>query len=119
MIQGNEANMDSFEEAFPLFKNEVDTKRINALSDSEDDESPAENPTTLSISAPLTPACSTNQMKESLALLELDYAEFKEQTQPRLSDPSDNALQHLKEEFQHLKRDNQTLASDFGLLDFV
>ena len=60
MVQGNEANLKSFEEAFSLLKAEVNTKRINVPSDSEDDESPTENPTTLSISAPPTPAPPTS-----------------------------------------------------------
>ncbi|KAK9529969.1 hypothetical protein VZT92_011513 [Zoarces viviparus] len=47
-----------------------------------------------------------------MTLLELDFAEFKELTQARLSDPPDNTLQQLKEELQQLKRDNQALASD-------
>ncbi|KAJ4929632.1 hypothetical protein JOQ06_018655 [Pogonophryne albipinna] len=33
MVQGNEANLGSFQEAFPLLKAEVDTKRINVPSD--------------------------------------------------------------------------------------
>ena len=60
MVQGNEANLESFEEAFSLLKAKVNTKRINVPSDSEDDESPAENPTTLSFSAPPTPAPPTS-----------------------------------------------------------
>ena len=40
MVQGNEANLESFEEAFSLLKAEANTKRINVPSDSEDDESP-------------------------------------------------------------------------------
>ncbi|KAF0039074.1 hypothetical protein F2P81_009558 [Scophthalmus maximus] len=110
MVQGNEANLESFEEEFSLLKAEVDTKKINVPSDNEDDESPTENPITLSISAPPTPASSTNQLKESMALLELDFAEFKELTQARLSDPQDNTVQQLQEELLQLKRDNQTLA---------
>ncbi|KAF0039076.1 hypothetical protein F2P81_009560 [Scophthalmus maximus] len=47
-----------------------------------------------------------------MALLELDFAEFKELTQARLSDPQDNTVQQLQEELQQLKRDNQALASD-------
>ena len=69
-----------------MLKAEVNTKRINVPSDSEDEESPTENPTTLSISAPPTPASSTNQLQESMALLELDFTEFKVLTQVRLSD---------------------------------
>ncbi len=107
MVQGNEANLESFEEAFLLFKAEVDTKRISVPSYNEDEESPAENPTTLCISAPLTPASSTNQLKESMILLQLNFAEFKELTQARLSDPSDSTLQRLKE--QHSNR--RTLCS--------
>lgn len=87
MVPGNEANLKSFEEAFPLLKTKVNTKRISVPSGSEDDESPVENPTTLSISVPPTPASSTNQLKERIAVLELDFAEFKELTHARLSDP--------------------------------
>ena len=105
MVQENEANLEYFEEAFTLLKTEVNTKRINVHTDSEDDESPTESPTTLSISAPPTPASSTNQLKESLALLELDFAEFKELTQASLSDYQDTTVQQLK-------RDNQVLESD-------
>ncbi|KAJ4927208.1 hypothetical protein JOQ06_014943 [Pogonophryne albipinna] len=116
MVQGNEANLESFQEAFPLLKAEVDTKRINVPSDvpsdSEGDKSPIENPNTLSISAPPTPASSNNRLKESMALLELDFAEFKERTQARQSGPPDNTLQQLKEDLQQLKSDNEALASD-------
>ena len=112
MVQGNEANLEYFEEAFSLLKAEVNSKRINVPSDSEDDESPAENPTTLSISAPPTPANSTNQLKESLALLELDFAEFKELTQASLSDYQDTTVQLLHEELPQLKKGNQVLESD-------
>ncbi|KAI4831148.1 hypothetical protein KUCAC02_002743 [Chaenocephalus aceratus] len=116
MVQGNEANLESFHEAFPLLKAEVDTKRINVPSDvpsdSESDESPIENPNTLSISAPPTPASSNNRLKESMALLELDFAEFKERTQARQSGPPDNTLQQLKEDLQQLKSDNEALSSD-------
>ncbi len=73
MVQRNEANLEFFEEVFPLFKVEVDTKRISVPSDNEDEESPAENPTTLSISGP-----------HPSAMLELDLAEFKELTQTTL-----------------------------------
>ena len=65
MVQGNEAE---------------DTKRLSVLSNSEDGESP-ENPTTLTISTPPTPASSTNRLKERTAPLELDFAEFKEPRQ--------------------------------------
>ncbi len=44
MAQENEANLESFEEAFPLFKVEVDAKRITVPSDNDN-----ENPTILSI----------------------------------------------------------------------
>ncbi|XP_071062719.1 uncharacterized protein [Pseudochaenichthys georgianus] len=93
MVQGNDANLESFQEAFPLLKAE----RI---------------PNTLSISAPPTPASSNNRLKESVALLELDFAEFKERTQARQSGPPDNTLQQLKEDLQQLKSDNEALASD-------
>ena len=112
MVQGNEANLESFEKTFSLLKAEVNTKRINVPSDSEDDESPTVNPTTLSISAPPTPASSTNQLKESMALLELDFAELKELTQARLSDHQDTTVQQPHEGLQQFKRDNQALASD-------
>ncbi|KAI4814531.1 hypothetical protein KUCAC02_003722 [Chaenocephalus aceratus] len=113
MVQGNEANLESFQEAFPLLKAEVDTKRINVPSDvPSGDESPIENPNTLSISAPPTPASSNNRLKESVALLELDFAEFKERTQARQSGPPDNTLQQLKEDLQQLKSHNEALASD-------
>ena len=55
MVQGNEANLEFFKEAISLLKAEMITKRINFPSHSEDGE-------------------------ESMALLELDYAEFKELT---------------------------------------
>ncbi|KAI4816566.1 hypothetical protein KUCAC02_008889, partial [Chaenocephalus aceratus] len=79
MVQGNEANLD------------------------EGDESPIENPNTLSISAPPTPASSNNRLKESVALLELDFAEFKERTQARQAGTPDNTLQQLKEDLQQLR----------------
>ena len=55
---------------------------------------------------------STNQLKESMALLGLDFAEIKELTQARLSDHQNNTVQQLHEGLQQLKRDKQVLASD-------
>ena len=112
MVQGNETNLETFEEAFSFLKAEVNTKRINVPSDSEDDETPTENPTTLSISVPPTAASATNQLKESMALLELDFTEFKKMTQAGLSDRQDTTVQQLHEELQQFRKDNQALASD-------
>ena len=47
-----------------------------------------------------------------MALLDLDFAEFKELTQARLSDRPNNTVQQLHEELQQLKRDSQVLESD-------
>ena len=47
-----------------------------------------------------------------MALLELDFAEFKELTQARLSYHQNNTVQQLHEDLQQLKRNNQALASD-------
>ena len=41
-----------------------------------------------------------------MALLELDFTEFKELTQARLSDRQDTTVQQLHEELQQLKKDN-------------
>jgi len=109
MVQGNEENLESFEDAFTLLKAEVNTKRMTVHTDSEDDET--EHPTTLSISAPPTPATSTNRLKENMALLELDFAEFKELTLARLCEPQNSTVQQIQEELQQLKRDNQSLES--------
>ncbi|TNN35176.1 hypothetical protein EYF80_054657 [Liparis tanakae] len=46
-----------------------------------------------------------SRLKESLALLEMEFTEFKEITQDRLNDSPDYTLQQLK-------RDNQLMASD-------
>ncbi|XP_010779321.1 circulating cathodic antigen-like [Notothenia coriiceps] len=47
-----------------------------------------------------------------MALLELDFAEFKERTQARQSGPPDNTLQQLKQDLKQLKSNNEALASD-------
>lgn len=111
MVQGNEENLEAFEEVFPLLKTEVNNKKTYVHSDHEANESPADNIYSLCISAPPSPTSLTNLLKESMALLEMDFAEFKEQTQARLADPPDNILQELKVELQQLKKDNQALAS--------
>ena len=112
LIQSSEAHLNSFEEGFPLLKAEVHSKKISVLS-GEEVKVLFENPNTLSICAPPTPTNSATQLKHSIALLELDFAEFREQIQTRLSDRTDNtSLQQLSEELQQLRTENQSLASE-------
>ncbi|KAK9533017.1 hypothetical protein VZT92_010372 [Zoarces viviparus] len=94
----------------PCLKLRVDTKRINFPSNSEGDDRQIVKPTTITISAPRTPSSSTNQI---VALLELDFAEFKELTQVRLSGRPDSTVKQLKEELQQLKRDSEAFSEDW------
>ncbi|KAI4885658.1 hypothetical protein NFI96_003646 [Prochilodus magdalenae] len=83
LVQGNEISLDSFQEIFPQLKTEVEKEA----------PSPA--------------------LRESLALLELDFTEFKEYTQARLSNSAtDSPIQQLKEEVQQLKRESQACITE-------
>ncbi len=56
--------------------------------------------------SPLPPSPSERQLRDSLALLELDFTEFREHTQAKLSDTHNTNIyiQELKDELQQLKK---------------
>ncbi len=101
LLQGNEASLNSFEEIFLLLKarveNERDETHVN-YTDSEE-EGPVDP-------SPLPPSPSERQLRDSLALLELDFTEFREHTQAKLSDTHNTNIyiQELKDELQQLKK---------------
>ncbi|KAL1255521.1 hypothetical protein QQF64_013582 [Cirrhinus molitorella] len=102
LLQGNEASLDSFEEIFPLLKARVEKERDEThvnCTDSEDD-GPV-NP---------SPSPSERQLRDSLALLELDFTEFRECTQAKLTDMHNTNIyiQELKDELQQLKKNTSS-----------
>ena len=70
-------------------------QEIYVPSYSENDEHLIKNLTTFLISASPTSASPINQLKESMALQELDFTEFIELTQAKLTAQPDNYLQQL------------------------
>ncbi len=105
LLQGNEASLNSFEEIFLLLKarveNERDETHVN-YTDSEE-EGPVDP-------SPLPPSPSERQLRDSLALLELDFTEFRKHTQTKLSDTHNTNIyiQELKDELQQLKKNTSS-----------
>ncbi|KAK2897076.1 hypothetical protein Q8A67_011564 [Cirrhinus molitorella] len=102
LLQDNEASLNSFEEIFPLLKAKVEKERDEThvnCTDSEE-EGPV-NP---------TPSPSEHQLRDSLALLELDFTEFRERTQAKLPDAHNTNIyiQELKDELQQLKKNTSS-----------
>ncbi len=86
LLQGNEVSLNSFEEIFPLLKARV--------------EGPENH----------SPSSSEHQLRDSLALLELDFTEFREHTQAKHSDTHNTNIyiQELKDELQQLKKNTSS-----------
>ncbi|KAL7862520.1 hypothetical protein SRHO_G00139610 [Serrasalmus rhombeus] len=97
LTQGNKISLDSFEETFPQLKAKVEREAASATVDStdyeEDDVEAA--PTLPTQPPPPPPPPSDRRLRESLALLELEFTE--EHTQARLSDSNANSpIQQLR-----------------------
>ncbi|XP_058644179.1 uncharacterized protein LOC131547540 isoform X2 [Onychostoma macrolepis] len=95
LLQGNEASLNSFEETFPLLKARVEKERDETHVNCTDSEE----------EGPVNPSPS-----DSLALLELDFTEFREHTQAKLSGTHDTNIyiQELKDELQQLKKNTSS-----------
>ncbi|KAL7827967.1 hypothetical protein AOLI_G00311190 [Acnodon oligacanthus] len=108
LVQRSEISLDPFQENFPQLKAEVEREVASTTVDStHSEEDGAEALPTLPTTAPPPPP-SDRQLRESLALLELNFTEFKEHTQTRLSDSNINSpIQQLREEVQQLKGERQ------------
>ncbi len=76
LLQGNEVSLNSFEEIFPLLKARVENERDDTHVNCTDSEE----------EGPENPSSSERQLRDSLALLELDFTEFREHTQAKHSD---------------------------------
>ncbi|KAK9965987.1 hypothetical protein ABG768_005042 [Culter alburnus] len=102
LLQGNEASLNSFEEIFPLLKAKVEEERDEPQANCTDSEE--EDPVNLS------PSPSDRRLRDSLALLELDFTEFREHAQLKLSDTHNTNMfiQELKDELRQLKKDTNS-----------
>ncbi|XP_076828562.1 uncharacterized protein LOC143474829 [Brachyhypopomus gauderio] len=118
LVQGNELSLNSFQLSFPHLRaqveREVDSTTVNGTDSEEDSEAPPTQLTTAPPTQPTTappPSPSDKQLRESLAMLELDFTEFKEHTQARLShndtSSSTSPIQQLREEVLQIQRESQ------------
>ncbi len=102
LLQGNEVSLNSFEEIFPLLKARVENERDEThVNCTDSEEEGPENP---------PPSSSERQLRDSLALLELDFTEFREHTQATHSDTHNTSIsiQELKDELQQLKKNTSS-----------
>ncbi len=102
LLQGNEVSLNSFEEIFPLLKARVENERDEThVNCTDSEEEGPENP---------SPSSSERQLRDSLALLELDFTEFREHTQAKHSDKHNTNIyiQELKDELQQLKKNTSS-----------
>lgn len=129
LLQGNEASLISFEEMFDQMKAEVSKEKACATVDQKDTEQKSSQCSPLTAAPPSPPShtqppqpaaapppspSQDRQLRESLALLELDFTEFRVQTQAKLQDTSSsNVIQQLREEVQQLRADISTITSAF------
>ncbi|ROL49452.1 hypothetical protein DPX16_15778 [Anabarilius grahami] len=106
LLQGNEASLNSFEETFPLLKARVEEERDEPHAHCTDSEE--EDPVKLS------PSASDRRLRDSLALLELDFTEFREHAQLKLSDKHNTNMfiQELKDELRQVKKDTNSSISE-------
>ncbi len=96
LLQGNEVSLNSFEEIFSLLKARVENERDEThVNCTDSEEEGPENP---------SPSSTERQLRESLALLELDFTEFREHTRAKLSNTHNTKIyiQELKDELQLL-----------------
>ncbi len=98
LLQGNEVSLNSFEEIFPLLKARVENERDEThVNCTDSEEEGPENP---------PPSSSERQLRDSLALLELDFTEFREHTQATHN--TNISIQELKDELQQLKKNTSS-----------
>lgn len=118
LLQGNQTNLNSFEKMFHQLKAEVDKNRSNSATDSEDptdradteeseqeEEEEERKPTEKKDPDYTPPSALTENLRESLSSLELDFTEFRELILTRLTEL--NNIQQLRKELQQMKHDHQ------------
>lgn len=100
LIQANEENLNSFKDIFHQLKSEVERVKSSDTVDS----AIAQDPSHQRPLAPPSPASHIHKLRESLALLEMEFTEFKETTQARFTQLLRVELQKMKEEHQLVTR---------------
>ncbi|KAA0705147.1 hypothetical protein E1301_Tti020683 [Triplophysa tibetana] len=102
LLQGSEVSLNTFEGIFPQLKTRIEQGRDQTSgknSDSEED-------------GPVNPPSSQSDspLRDTLSLLELDFTEFKEHTQNKLSDinNTNTYIQDIKHQLQQLKKDSSS-----------
>lgn len=96
LLQGNEASLNSFEAIFPQLKVRIEEERDQTSAKNSDSEE--EDPVNPS------PSHSDHRLRDTLALLELDFTEFKEHTQTN----TNTYIQEMKHQLQQLKKDSSS-----------
>ncbi|MGH0164055.1 UNVERIFIED_CONTAM: hypothetical protein FKN15_048623 [Acipenser sinensis] len=111
VIQGNEASLDLFEESFQPLKEEVEREKTHPATTDPDDPGP-ENTAPITDDTPDASQLpsSTQYLRESLAQLELEFAEFRELTLASLSEAS--LTQQLRDEVSQVKRESRVAVSE-------
>ncbi|MGH0130044.1 UNVERIFIED_CONTAM: hypothetical protein FKN15_072952 [Acipenser sinensis] len=111
VIQGNEASLDLFEKSFQPLKEEVESKKTHPATTDPDDPGP-ENTAPITDDTPDASQLpsSTQYLRESLAQLELEFAEFRELTLASLSEAS--LTQQLRDEVSQVKRESRVAVSE-------
>ncbi|KAJ8349068.1 hypothetical protein SKAU_G00276570 [Synaphobranchus kaupii] len=129
----NEQSLDAFEKHFPDLNEEAEKERSLLTTEAKDPDPEEATPTTvpnLPCAAPASSQSDTQHIRETLALLELEFAEFRELTLARLSEaylplqqPDDQhqqcrehntAIADLREETAALRQDNQALRAQLA-----
>ncbi|MGH0124272.1 UNVERIFIED_CONTAM: hypothetical protein FKN15_017959 [Acipenser sinensis] len=117
LIQGSEASLTSFEKKYKQLKEAAEIEKTNTTANDPENTNPEdpEDPTTDSttpdtnLPTPTTPS-DTQHMRECLALLELEFVEFRELTLARLTETS--ITQQLRDEVSQLKRENRVAITE-------
>ncbi|MGH0188053.1 UNVERIFIED_CONTAM: hypothetical protein FKN15_027687 [Acipenser sinensis] len=117
LIQGSEASLTSFEKKYKQLKEAAEIEKTHTTAndpentDPEDPEDPTSDSTTpdTNLPTPTTPS-DTQHMRECLALLELEFVEFRELTLARLTETS--ITQQLRDEVSQLKRENRVAITE-------
>ncbi|KAJ8349129.1 hypothetical protein SKAU_G00277180 [Synaphobranchus kaupii] len=129
----NEQSLDAFEKHFPDLNEEAEKEKSLLTTEAKDPDPEEATPTTvpnLPCAAPASSQSDTQHIRETLALLELEFAEFRELTLTRLSEaylplqqPDDQhqqcrehntAIADLREETAALRQDNQALRAQLA-----
>lgn len=100
LLQGNEASLNSFEGIFPQLKARIEEERDQASAKNSDSDE----------EGPVNPSHSDHRLRDTLALLELDFTEFKEHIQTKLSEINNTNpyIQEIKHQLHQLKKDSSS-----------